>query len=99
MNAVSGFGLVDLVALVLVLSSVAGALAARRGIIGALFSGVGTALFCWLACLALVAWAPGALGQAASSSALLQLVPVPGPALQQARELGSWFAGQLDARA
>ena len=52
-----------------------------------------------LACLALVAWAPGAVGQAASSSALLQLVPVPGPALQQARELGGWVAGQLDVRA
>ncbi|SEQ73516.1 hypothetical protein [Microlunatus flavus] len=88
-------GLVDLVALVLVGSSVVGALVARRGLLPALLSGAGTAVFCWLVCLGLVAWAPGTLARAASSSALLELVPVPRPALEQARALGGWLAGQL----
>lgn len=99
MNAVSGFGLVDVVVLVLVVSSVVGALASRRGIFGALLSGVGTVLFCWLVALGLVAWAPGAVRGAVESSTFLQLLPVPEPAITQARALGDWFAGQLDARA
>lgn len=92
-------GLVDLVTLVLVASSVVGALVGRRGLLGALLSGLGTAVGCWLVCLGLVAWAPGVLGRAASSSALLQLVPVPQPALEQARELGRWLVEQVGSRA
>ena len=87
-------GLVDLVTVLLVASSVVGALVGRRGLFGALLSGVGTAVGCWLVCLGLVAWAPDVLARAASSSALLQLVPVPEPALAQARSLGDWLAGQ-----
>ncbi len=86
------FGLVDLITLVLVASSVIGALVGRRGLFGALLSGLGTAIGCWLVCLALVAWAPDVVGRAASSSALLQLVPVPRPALEQTRAVGHWLA-------
>ncbi len=92
-------GLVDLVTLVLVASSVVGALVGRRGLLGALLSGAGTAVGCWLVCLGLVAWAPDVVARAASSSALLQLVPVPEPALAQARALGAWVLGQLGSRA
>ena len=88
-------GLVDLITLVLVASSVLGALVGRRGLIGAVLSGAGTAVFCWLVCLGLVTWAPSGVRQAVTSSALLHLVPVPGPAVEQARELGRWLAGQL----
>ena len=91
-------GLVDLVTLVLVASSFVGALVARRGLLAALLSGAGTALVGWLVCLGLVAWAPGVVAQAASSSTLLQLVPVPGLALEQARALSRWFAGQGEWR-
>ncbi|GAA3557738.1 hypothetical protein GCM10022197_11280 [Microlunatus spumicola] len=87
-------GLVDLVTLVLVASSVVGALLGRRGLFGALLSGAGTAVGCWLVCLGLVAWAPDVVASAASSSALLQLVPVPGPALAKARALAGWVAGE-----
>ena len=87
-------GLVDLVTLVLVASSVVGALVGRRGLLGALLSGAGTAVGCWLVCLGLVAWAPDVVAHAASSSTLLHVVPVPGPALEQARGLGDWVAGQ-----
>ncbi|HEY0237058.1 MAG TPA: hypothetical protein VGC37_00290 [Friedmanniella sp.] len=85
-------GLVDLVTLVLVASSVIGALVGRRGLLRALLSGLGTAVGCWLVCLGLVAWAPDAVAHAASSSTLLQLVPVPEHALDQARTLGQWLA-------
>ncbi|GAB2573545.1 hypothetical protein [Microlunatus antarcticus] len=91
-------GLVDLVTLVLVASSVIGALVGRRGLLGALLSGAGTAVGCWLVCLGLVAWAPGVVADAASSSALLHLVPVPRPALEQARALGDWVAFQVTSR-
>lgn len=91
-------GLVDLVTLVLVASSFVDALLGRRGLVGALLSGLGTAVGCWLVCLGLVAWAPGVVVRAASSSALLQLVPVPEPALAQARALGDWVVGQLGSR-
>ena len=89
-------GLVDLVTLVLVGSSVVGALVARRGPLNAVLSGVGTAVFCWLVCLALVAWAPATLSDAAASSALLGLVPVPSPALEQARALAGWVGSQYE---
>ena len=87
-------GLVDLVTLALVTSSVVGALVGRPGLLGPLLSGAGTAVGCWLVCLGLMAWAPGVVADAASSSALLQLAPVPRPALEQARALGGWFAGE-----
>ena len=87
-------GLVDLVAVVLVASSVVGALAGRRGMLGALLSGAGTAVGCWLVCLALVPWAPAVVADAASSSVLLQLVQVPRTALEQALELAGWLVGQ-----
>lgn len=87
-------GLVDLVALVLVASSVVGALVGRRGLLNALLSGLGTAVGCWLVCLGLVARAPGVVAEAASSSALLQVVPVPSLALEQARAVAGWVAGQ-----
>ena len=81
--------------LVLVASSVVGALVSRRGVLRALLSGAGTALFCWLVAIGLVAWAPGTVRDAVSSSTFLQLVPVPGPALEQVRALGHWVAGHL----
>ena len=71
-----------------------GASGAIAGLLGALLSGAGTAVGCWLVCLGLVAWAPGVVADAASSSALLQLAPVPRTALEQAEALGSWFVGQ-----
>lgn len=90
----TNLGLVDLITLLLVGSSVVGALVGRRGPLGALLSGAGTAVGCWLVCLGLVAWAPDVVAHAASSSALLHLVPVPRSALEQARGLGNWVAGQ-----
>ena len=87
-------GLVDLVILALVASSVVGALVGRRGLLGALLSVAGTAVACWLVCLGLVAWAPEVVAGTASSSALLQLVPVPGTALEQAEALRGWFVAQ-----
>ena len=52
----------------------------------------------WLVAIGLVAWAPGAVRDAASSSTFLHLLPVPGPALEQVRALGHWLAGQLGSR-
>lgn len=90
-----GLGLVDLVVAALVVISVLGALRGRRGVLGAVASGVGTALVCWLAAGAVIAWAPPSWRAPVAHSVLVQVVAPPVSALEQAGQIGSRLVSGL----
>lgn len=94
-QAVRDLGLVDLLVVALVVISVLGALRGRRGILAAAASGIGTALVCWLAAGAVLAWAPPSWQAPVAHSALVQLVGPPVSALEQAGQIGSRLVGEL----
>ncbi|MBA8793704.1 hypothetical protein FHX74_001309 [Friedmanniella endophytica] len=85
---VGSLGLVDLVIGLIVVGSVIGALRRRSGLLGAIGSGLGAAVFCWLAVTAIVTWAPAAVHDPVSASAFARTVPLPTHAAHQA---GAWL--------
>ncbi|GAA1430718.1 hypothetical protein GCM10009616_16020 [Microlunatus lacustris] len=90
-------GLVDLVVGVAVLASLLGALRARRGLLGALASALGTAVLCWLGAAALLGFGPAVASEAVSASRLFALLPPPVAAVEQAVRLGAQLLGWLNS--
>ena len=82
-------GVVDLVVGVAVLASLLGALRARRGLLGALASALGTAVVCWLVAAVLLGFGPAAAADAVSARQLFALLPPPVAAVEQAVRLGA----------
>ena len=91
MNELLDRPLVDLVAVVLVLAAVAGALARGRGVVAGLVAGLSTGLGLWLVAAVVVALAPPAVADVVSSSRLLDLVPSPQRAVEA---VGRLFASR-----
>ncbi|MFY0407870.1 hypothetical protein [Solicola sp. PLA-1-18] len=90
MPDLSTFSLVDLIVLVLVVLAAVGALRRRSGILGAAGAAVGTLVVAWLAVVALGAWGPEPVAQAAGESRLVQTVPAPQQAID---EIDGLFGG------
>lgn len=82
-------GLVDLLVAGAVLVSLLGALRARRGLLGALASAVGTALVCWLAAAVVLAAGPAVAVDAVDASRLFAVLPPPVTAVEQAYRVGA----------
>ncbi|SDS01687.1 hypothetical protein SAMN04488570_0948 [Nocardioides scoriae] len=82
MNDLLDRPLVDLVAVVLVLAAVAGALARGRGVLASLVAGLTTTLGLWLVAAAVVAVAPPGVADVVRDSRLLDLVPSPRGAVE-----------------
>ncbi|GAA1831989.1 hypothetical protein ACFFOM_03355 [Microlunatus capsulatus] len=90
-------GLVDLLVAGAVLVSLLGALRARRGVLGALASAVGTALVCWLAAGVVLAAGPAVAVDAVDASRLFAVLPPPATAVEQAYRVGAeLLAGLTD---
>jgi hypothetical protein len=90
-------GLVDLLVGAAVLASLLGALRARRGLLGALASALGTAVLCWLGAAALLGFGPAVATDAVQASRLFDLVPPPVAAVEQAYRLGAQLLAALTA--
>jgi hypothetical protein len=98
-ETLQGLGLVDLVVGVAVLASLLGALRARRGLLGALASGLGTAVVCWLAAAVVLGFGPPAAGAAVEGSSLFAAVPPPVAAVEQAHQLGAGLMAWISSPA
>lgn len=88
-------GLVDLVVGVAVVASLLGALRARRGLLGALASALGTALVCWLAAAVVLASGPALAVDLVGASGLFAVLPPPVAAVEQAQGLAAQLLAQL----
>lgn len=87
MSALATVGLVDLIALALVVGAAISTLRRGRGLLAAAASALATAVVVWVLAVAVASWAPAPAADAAQASRLVRAVPVPNHALHQAEQL------------